>query len=128
MNYEQKYNEALNDMRAIYPNLKGEAKLAMEHAFPELAESEEERIRKEMISFLKSEKAFQFIDIDKSEKWIAYLEKQKEQKPVVVVPKYRVGDIVLSTKNPRLTYKILEIGHINELNYPEYKLDIKQQI
>ena len=36
MDYEKKYNEAMNDMRVIYPNLKGDAKLAVEHAFPEL--------------------------------------------------------------------------------------------
>lgn len=37
------YDEALEDMRVIYPNLKGDAKLAVEHAFPELTESEDER-------------------------------------------------------------------------------------
>ena len=42
MDYEKKYNEALKDMRAIYPNLKGDAKLAVEHASPELKESEED--------------------------------------------------------------------------------------
>ena len=45
------YDEALKDMRVIYPNLRGYAKLAVEHAFPELAESEDERIRKEMIRY-----------------------------------------------------------------------------
>ena len=46
------YDEALKDMRAIYPNLKGDAKLAVEHAFPELRESEDERIRKRLLWFL----------------------------------------------------------------------------
>ena len=49
-------------------------------AFPGLRESEDERIRKEMIGFLKSEKAFRTIDLHTSERWVAYLEKQKEQK------------------------------------------------
>ena len=45
-------------------------------AFPELKESEDERIRKEMINFLKSEKAFRTIDLSISERWIAWLETQ----------------------------------------------------
>ena len=68
-------------MKAIYPNLKGDAKLAVEHAFPELRESEDERIRKELIE------AFEAYDVESS--WnlipvkhiLAWLEKQKEQKP-----------------------------------------------
>ena len=55
---------------------------AIDMAFPELAESEDERIRKEMIDFLKSEKAFQTIDLPISERWIAYLEKQKDPAPI----------------------------------------------
>lgn len=40
------YDEALEDMRVIYPNLRGDAKLAAEHAFPELVENEDDRIKK----------------------------------------------------------------------------------
>lgn len=51
--------------------------------FPELKESEDERIRKEMIEILKKE-AHDFpssVIAEKSNSWIAYLEKQGEQKP-----------------------------------------------
>jgi hypothetical protein len=81
--YEKKYNDALSDMRAIYPNLKGDAKLAVEHAFPELAESEEERIRQEIYDFI-FDGIWHDVIINevkqkrKYEKWLAYLEKQKE--------------------------------------------------
>ena len=51
------YDEALKDMRAIYPNLKGDAKLAVEHAFPELCESEDERIINAIIGILKNSNA-----------------------------------------------------------------------
>ena len=37
---------------------------------------------------------------------------------------FNVGDILRSLKNPRLTYKVLETGHINELNQKEYKVEI----
>lgn len=38
------YDKALKDIKAVYPNLKGDVKLAVEHAFPELKESEDEKI------------------------------------------------------------------------------------
>lgn len=37
---------------------------------------------------------------------------------------YNVGDILRSLKNPRLTYNILETGHINERDKEEYKVEI----
>lgn len=79
MDYEKKYNEALNDMRAIYPNLKGDAKLAVEHAFPELAESEDERIRKKLYCTVLGtpDDSEWFHDVSK-DSILAYLEKQKE--------------------------------------------------
>ena len=48
-------------------------------------------------------------------------EKQKEQKPS---PKFKVGDRIVSTRNPRLTYEILEVGHVNEHGNIEYKAEI----
>jgi hypothetical protein len=83
MNYKKKYNEALEDMRVIYPNLKGDAKLAVEHAFPELVESEDERIRREIIDFIQWSVNRHFMREDfhqakRPSEWIAYLEKQKE--------------------------------------------------
>jgi len=80
MDYEKKYNEALEDMRVIYPNLKGDAKLAVEHAFPELAESEDERIRKGIVETIK-QCPDTFLNPKNRDEMLAYLEKQKEQKP-----------------------------------------------
>ena len=80
MNYEEKYKEALEDMRVIYPNLKGDAKLAVEHAFPELAESEDERIRKELIKYHKQQfenNRDQEVGLFHKDA-LAYLEKQKD--------------------------------------------------
>lgn len=45
-------------------------------------------------------------------------------KPAVYIPKFHVGDKLVSTKNPSLTYEVLEVGHINELGNPEYKVEI----
>lgn len=89
MNYEQKYNEVLQKAKEEYNRL-GELgnesmKRRFEIIFPELRESEDERIRKEAISIVQS-----YMNICDKEgdpclsghKVIAWLEKQKEQKPV----------------------------------------------
>ena len=82
MNIEQKakaYDKALDDIRAIYPNLKGDAKLAVEHASPELTESEDERIRKNILTKMRAcQKQSNFFSNDE----IAWLEKQKDSKVV----------------------------------------------
>lgn len=76
MDYEKKYNEALNDMRAIYPNLKGDAKLAVEHAFPELRESEGEKVRQLIYSSIKND--MPIASPKNKELALSWLEKQKE--------------------------------------------------
>lgn len=110
----------------------------IEFLFPEVKESKDERIRKEIRNFL--------IDMECKKEWITYLEHPKdqkafsqevfdaakhealwgEQKPILFIPKFRLGDKLISTKNPHLTYNILEVGHINELGNPEYKVEIFQ--
>lgn len=80
MNYEKKYKEAQKWIESIYSELSHEQQMEAEAFFPELKESEDERIRKSIIKFL--------IDVNngaytKSEleiaSWIAWLEKQGEQ-------------------------------------------------
>jgi hypothetical protein len=64
-----------------------------EYIFPELAESEDERIRKEMIEILKKE-AHDFpssVIAEKSNSWIAWLEKQGEQKLEMKTPEESLG-------------------------------------
>ena len=80
-----------------------------EEMFPELAESEDEKTRRALLQFLNAHigcsiaPAFCTQDIIK---WIAWLEKQAEQNPVVdtkvIIPKFRVGDIVKSKSQPML--------------------------
>ena len=83
MNYEEKYKEALDRAKKEWlDNLDGAYKNyreRLEIIFPELKESENEKIKKEIIYFL-SRNTFQFgEDIDKYKSWIAWLEKQGEQ-------------------------------------------------
>ena len=61
----------------------GLEELLLEH-FPEAAaESEDERIRKEIVSFIKSVNHSYLCGTDRRTKWLTYLEKQKEQKPLL---------------------------------------------
>ena len=56
-------------------------KVSYEIMFPELKESEDERIRKELIAFLKYYHTGQGNCVVYDDDWIAWLEKQGEQKP-----------------------------------------------
>ena len=86
-----------------------------EKYFPELRGSEDERIR----TFLHHTFTAQYLCKDKLGKWhgepvaniLAWLEKQGEQKPDIIIPKFRVGDIVKSKSQPMLNArKIISIG------------------
>ena len=88
MDYEKKYKEALELARVAAFN--GHQSL-MEGIFPELKESEDERIRKEIQSTIKQ------LDKDSTicgkkydyNQWLAWLEKQGEQKPTLPKWKYK---------------------------------------
>jgi len=74
MDYEKKYKEALERARAKYAMKDQPIHQDLVDIFPELAESVDERIRKEIIDFVKSRGGFKG-------DWIAWLEKQGKQKP-----------------------------------------------
>lgn len=79
MDYEKKYKEALCWMQSLYDGLHGATKKDAEHYFPELKESDDEKIRKQIISFLKEFECDHYRNLDFSS-WIAWLEKKGEQK------------------------------------------------
>lgn len=73
------YDEALKRAKEINNEQRAQPFNLMTKLFPELAESEDERIRKEMIEILKKE-THEFpssVIANKSNSWIAWLEKQK---------------------------------------------------
>jgi len=80
MNYEQKYKDALERARNLHKDAidKGESLRAKqwEIIFPELAESEDERIRNEIIRFLLLPHP-EFVGKINHDEWIVWLEKQK---------------------------------------------------
>ena len=82
-NYEKKYNEALARAKDVKngPSPHDSSVATVEYIFPELRESEDERIRKEIIAFLKHYHTGEGDSVTYDNDWLVYLEKQKEQKP-----------------------------------------------
>ncbi len=117
MDYKQKYNEALERARKIE---NGELINILDGTsipvaiFPELKESKDEKIRKQIISFLKEFEHDHYRSLDFSS-WISWLEKQGEQKPTdKVEPKFKVGDCVAENEpnNYARFIQILEIVNV----------------
>ena len=83
MDYEKKYKEALKKAKSIYRDAK-EAGCShtdwLEHIFPQLTESEDERIRKQLVDIVAFIPEANFKSASR-EDCRTYLEKQKEQKP-----------------------------------------------
>ena len=77
MDYEKKYNEALDRAKSFQEKYGGDY---AGYIFPELSESEDERIRKEIMHHISLLENNRFMFASKEE-CLAYLEKQKEQKP-----------------------------------------------
>lgn len=93
MDYEKRYKEALERARELYSQHWVEwSDKDIENIFPELKESEDEKVRKEIIEYIKIGTY--------REDWIAWLEKQGEKKPDDKVgPRFKVGDWIVTDKN-----------------------------
>ena len=83
MDYEQKYKEALARARDLHKDLvemeNNMITKACEIIFPELAESEDEKIRKELINFFKEDDV---VLTHTNEEYAAWLEKQKPSEKI----------------------------------------------
>lgn len=94
----KRYDEALEIANAAYKDDDRHLKATLERIFPELAESEDERIRKEIIQVFKGQ--IPFTSEECAKEYIAWLEKQGEKKPTdKVEPKFKVGDWVVTNTN-----------------------------
>jgi hypothetical protein len=86
MNYEKKYKEALEKAKKVHnrKDATDGGKLILESMFPELKESEDERIRKELIDAIQglwdNDALPMPLTVKRKNNWIAWLEKQGEQK------------------------------------------------
>ena len=127
MNYKQKYEEALEKGRRVHRfSSDPTVIMSMEDIFPELKESEDERMIK---SFKRLIDAYYDVNFPTPEGFerkdmIAWLEKQGEQKPSdKVEPKFKVGDYIERKDGLGCHAKIICIGEnvygCEKLIYPE---------
>lgn len=81
------YDKALEWMRKVYPTLTGADKEDAEYYFPELKESEDEKMLRTIIRGFENWKSngMETFNNTKVDDILAYLEKQKEQKPADLV-------------------------------------------
>lgn len=85
--------EAIKIVRNIYQT--DAEKEALETLVPELHESEDERIRKEIIDIVEAYRAnCVYEGTHRFDDCLAYLEKQKEQKPPLYWHKIKTGDLL----------------------------------
>jgi len=120
MNYEQKYKAALDWMQSVYPTMTGADKEDAEHYFPELKESEDERIRKGLIKavsgILKGNTLYG-TDVTREEA-LAWLEKQGEQKSAdKVEPKFHEGEWIIHQGTENIYQVIARIDNQYQLKY-----------
>ena len=81
----KRYDEALERLKGLIESTREDKYAIVEEdiigIFPELAESEDERIRKEIISHLQHEYVVnRYVSDVEYDRWIAWLEKQGQQK------------------------------------------------
>ena len=126
MDYEKKYKEALEKAKEFYTLCeKCGAKDTvdfLEDSFPELKESDNEKIRKTLIRFFKDNYPNETEMYDGTVtvgKALAWLEKQCEQKPIVNIPS---REVILSIWDLGNEWKELTNGSISteygtQLNY-----------
>lgn len=116
MDYEQRYKDALDEAKAIHKSIRKDLKPIIEQIFPELKESEDERIRKELINFIKNKlenPCFPTPSKNILANWITWLEKQDEQESVdKVEPKFNLYDWVVTDKGD-----VVQIGAVNNGYY-----------
>lgn len=82
MDYKKSYEDALVSIREVYNQADAVTKATLEAKFPELAESEDERIRKNLIEWVREFKKLNPTNPEHNAECseaISYLEKQKEQ-------------------------------------------------
>lgn len=85
-------------------------KLRLKSIFPELKESkesEDERVRKELITHCRNIRCVTEEGAERIVKWIVWLEKQDNEKPAVLIPKFKIGDWIVQENIG--VYKVIEI-------------------
>lgn len=123
----RRYDEAIKKLRSLHDDYDAvstliDIKEELEHIFPELKESEDEKTRKEIMYHIQH--CDDTIDKETEERMIAWLEKQGEQNvansaKTCKVAKFKVGDWI-APKKPEIIhedYRICQIIKIEDGDY-----------
>lgn len=122
--YKKKYEDALERAKKIVNNKYASLtwKDWLKNTFSELKESEDEKIRKDIISYIKAIANNENISPDSKKEcktWIDWLEKQGEQKQLYI----RFGEIPTDEKS-KIYRGEIEVGTENGVSvYPAFKTD-----
>ena len=100
-NYEKKYKEALDKVQRFYNNSVAITKKGLEDIFPELTESEDEKIRKAIINEISLLEKESVVEQMKAvyQSWIAWLEKQGEQEKLNTYIDKIASDTIYNDEN-----------------------------
>lgn len=78
------YKEKIKEAKRLYETANADQKYVLESLFPEIRESDDERIKKSLISYLHGLGEFDYPDKKTYHDWLKWIEKQGEQeKPQV---------------------------------------------
>jgi len=116
--------EAIEIVKKNYPHVTAsgsEFETALRELIPELAESEDERIRKKIITIIKNETGWQQ-EFPSQNQCLAWLEKQKERGPLTKEEEYTLNRIIeyLEDESCPLEWRDL-LGDIHNLPYTQQK-------
>ena len=85
MDYEKAYKDIIAKIKNAHLYAQTDStKNVLEKILPELTESEDERIRKDLISYIKDLNACNLSGGERINKWLSWLEKQREPQPLSV--------------------------------------------
>lgn len=113
----KRYDKAIERAKRLHSEpTGGTERIVCEQIFPELKESEDEKTRKQIVSFLKEFECDHYRNLDFSS-WIAWLEKQSEQKPVwSVEDETTINNLVWALSNDHLKDREEFCEWLNALN------------
>jgi hypothetical protein len=116
IDYEKEYKSAFEKAKKLKETCDSTAIIGWcEYIFPSLKETEGEKIRKELIDYLKERKSCESYGqyVLRYDRWITWLEKQREQKQVdKIEPKFHEGYWVVTDKGDTV-----QIGTVNNDYY-----------
>ena len=137
MDYKEKYNKLVESIKVLQESNPSDDVIRnwVNDNVPELSESEDERIRKELIDAIQglwdNDALPMPLSVKRKDEWISWLVKQGEQKPAdKVEPKFHEGDWIISN-NKKSTYQVIKVKRgiyvirDNEDNH-EYHIGIEE--